>query len=257
MRPSSSATDGPGAPLYEAIGSGYHRVRRADPRIERRLHAALGAAVRVLNVGAGAGSYEPTDRFVVALEPSSTMMRQRASGAAPTVQGVAERLPFPAGAFDGALALLTVHHWHDAAAGLRELRRVTSGPIVVFTFDKAVHDAQWLVTDYLPAIAAMDADHPAAAVIAEALGGGTVEVLPVPHDCMDGFGHAWWRRPEAYLDPTVRAGISSIARLPSAMVADAMARLADDLSSGEWHRAHGELLARDEIDAGFRIVIAG
>jgi SAM-dependent methyltransferase len=242
--------------LYDSIGRGYADVRRPDPRIGARLHAGLGDAATVLNVGAGAGSYEPTDRFVVAVEPSWAMLRQRVPGAAPAVQAVAGALPFGDGVFDGALALLTVHHWPDPVAGLREVRRVVAGPVVVFTFDKAVHDRQWLVTDYLPAMADLDVAHPPSAEIADALGGGVVEELPIPADCTDGFCHAWWRRPDAYLDPAVRAGISGIARLPSDVVDEGMDRLGHDLASGAWHRRHADLLARDEIDAGYRIVIA-
>lgn len=242
--------------LYDGIGIGYRRFRRADPRIERRLHAALGLASRVLNVGAGAGSYEPTDRFLVAVEPSVEMIRQRPHGSGPALRGVTEQLPFADATFDGAMALLTVHHWRDPIAGLSELRRVTDGTIVVLTFDHDVHGEQWLVADYLPSMVDLDAEDPSPAAIADALGGGVVEVLPIPHDCADGFCHAWWRRPEAYLDPTVRASISGIARLPGDVVDDAMARLANDLESGAWHRTHRNLLSAEEIDAGYRIVVA-
>ena len=242
--------------VYDEIGRGYAEVRRPDPRIETRLRAALGGARRVVNVGAGAGSYEPVDREVVAVEPSAAMVAQRPAGSAPVVRAAAGALPFGDGVFDGALALLTVHHWPDPVAGLQELRRVTVGPVVVFTFDKPVHDRQWLVAEYLPAMADLDPGLPTSDRIAEALGGGRVEVLPVPADCTDGFCHAWWRRPDAYLDPAVRAGISGIARLPAAMVDEAMARLAADLAGGAWHARHADLLARDELDAGYRLVIA-
>jgi SAM-dependent methyltransferase len=251
-----SGADADREPVYDSIGAGYSHVRRPDPRIAQRLHAALGAAARVLNVGAGAGSYEPTDRTVVAVEPSTTMIKQRPAAAAVAVRAVADSLPFRRATFDGALALLTVHHWPDPVAGLAELRRVTSGPIVVFTFDHDVHARQWLVTDYLPAMAELDRRHPPAAEIAAILGGGTVEVVAIPHDCVDGFCHAWWRRPESYLDPAVRAGISGIARLPSVAVDRAMARLATDLADGTWRREHHDLVLRDEIDAGYRIVVS-
>ena len=207
-------------------------------------------------MGAGSGSYEPSDRLVVAVEPSVTMIRQRPPTAGPAVRGVADRLPFADGVFDGALALLTVHHWPDPRAGLAELARVTAGPIVVFTFDKVVHEQQWLVTDYLPSMAGLDVDHLPAETIAEALGGGVVEVVEIPYDCSDGFCHSWWRRPEAYLDPAVRAGISGIARLPSETVDRAMTRLADDLASGAWHRIHHDLLSRERLDVGYRMVVA-
>jgi SAM-dependent methyltransferase len=248
--------DGSAAAVYDTIGVGYADVRRPDPRIARRLHAALGAAETVVNVGAGAGSYEPTDRRVVAVEPSAAMVAQRPPGSAPVVRGEAGRLPFADRAFDAALALLTVHHWPDRAAGLADLRRVTAGPIVVFTFDKSSHDDQWLTAEYLPEVGGLDEGHPEADELAAALGGGTVEPLPVPHDCTDGFLHAYWRRPEAYLRPEVRAGISGIARLPEDVVGPAMARLADDLASGAWHARHHDLLDRDELDAGYRLVVS-
>lgn len=244
------------ARVYDAIGVGYRDVRKPDRRIAAQLHVALGPAEPVLNLGAGAGSYEPTDRSVVALEPSLTMIAQRSSGSAPAVRAVAGGLPFPDGCFGGAMALLTVHHWPDPWAGLAELRRVTAGPMVVLTFDLQVHDRQWLVTEYLPAMAGLDTDLPAPEEIARALGGGSVEALLVPHDCTDGFSHAYWRRPEAYLDPAVRAGISGIARLPKEEVERAMARLAADVDDGSWHQRHRDLLTRDEIDAGYRVVVA-
>jgi SAM-dependent methyltransferase len=168
----------------------------------------------------------------------------------------AEDLPFADRAFDGATALLTVHHWPDAVAGLRELRRAVRGPVAVLTFDQAVHLRQWLVTDYLPEMADLDADVPAPEAIADALGGGRVEVVPVPHDCEDGFCHAWWRRPEAYLSPPVRAGISGIARQPAVIVDRFVARLQADLADGTWHRRQAALLELSEIDAGYRLVVS-
>lgn len=241
---------------YDTIGAGYGRTRRPDPRIERLVVRGLGAASRVVNIGAGAGSYEPRDRSVVAVEPSMTMIRQRPPTAPAAVRSWADALPFADSTFDGALALLTVHHWPDPMAGLAEMRRVARGPRVVFTFDHEVHQRQWLVTDYLPSMAGLDRGLPSPSAIADALGGGVVHVVPIPHDCADGFCHAWWRRPHAYLDPAVRAGISGIARLPRPVVDRAMARLADDLRSGRWHATHAALVGRDEIDAGYRIVVS-
>ena len=242
--------------VYDTIGVGYARVRQPDPRIAAQINRALGDAATVINVGAGAGSYEPTDRQLVAVEPSDEMIRQRPGTAAPAVRATADALPFRDQVFDGGLAVLTVHHWPDKDAGLAELRRVTRGPIVVLTFDHGVHAKQWLVTDYLPKMVELDTDTPSPEAIADALGGGRVEVVPVPRDCIDGFCHAWWCRPEAYLEPAVRAGISGIARLPDDVVADAMAKLGDDLATGRWHAAHADLLAGDEIDAGYRLVVA-
>lgn len=245
-----------GATVYDAIGVGYGRFRRSDPRIDRHIHAALGDATTVVNVGAGHGSYEPIDRRVVAVEPSLTMIRQRPSSVAGAVRAFAEDLPFNDSTFDAAMAVLTVHHWRDPHQGLAELRRVTKGPIVVFTFDHDVHDHQWLVTEYLPAMAELDALHPSSRDIATALGGASVEVVPIPHDCVDGFGHAWWRRPAAYLDPEVRASISGIARLPAAVVSEAMERLDRDIGAGIWHERHADLVRLDEHDGGLRLVVS-
>jgi SAM-dependent methyltransferase len=244
------------AELYDAIGVGYQRFRQPDVRIERMLHEPLGHAAHVVNVGAGPGSYEPRDRTVIAVEPSLQMIRQRPPGSAPAIRAVASTLPFPDAAFDAAMALLTVHHWPDSTAGLQELRRVTHGPIVVFTFDHDVHGAQWLVTEYLPSMLDLDRDVPSPYEIAETLGGGRVDVIPIAADCVDGFCHAWWQRPHAYLDPAVRAAISGIARLPRNVVEDAMAHLRADLASGAWNRRHRDLLAETEIDAGYRVVVA-
>jgi SAM-dependent methyltransferase len=244
-----------GDAVYDRIGRGYTTVRRPDPRIEERIWSALAGASRVVNVGAGTGSYERAE-VAIAVEPSLEMIGQRGPGTAPVVRAVAEHLPFAAGSFDAATALLTVHHWGDPRAGLAELRRVTDGPIVVFTFDKVVHDHLWL-HDYLPEGQVLDDGLLDSDAIADALGGGRVEPVPVPHDCVDGFAHAYWRRPEAYLDPAVRAGISTFARLPADVVARAVARLDADLASGRWADEHADLLELDEVDAGYRLVVVG
>jgi SAM-dependent methyltransferase len=244
-------------PAYETIGVGYRARRRADPRIERQILAAVGDARSVLNVGAGTGSYEPTDRLVVALEPSSVMIDQRPAGAAPVIRGVAEALPVPDNSFETALAVLTVHHWTDIDQGLRELRRV-SGRQVLLTFDMVVASKFWLWPEYFPATNSVEAARaPTVERIVEALGAETVEVVPVPHDCTDGFGGAYWRRPEAYLDPEVRAGISSLAVLDDADIQPGVDRLRADLESGAWHERHGDLLELDEIDLGYRLIVSG
>jgi SAM-dependent methyltransferase len=242
--------------LYDRIGVGYAEHRRPDPRVAAQLHAALGDARTILNVGAGAGSYEPSDRAVVAVEPSLTMIRQRPAGPAPVVRAAAEGLPFAGRAFDGALAIFTIHHWTDRAAGLAELRRVVDGSIVVLTWDPDIADEFWLVEDYVPAARSLDAGMLRPQEIADALGGGAIEPLLVPHDCVDGFFSCYWRRPHAYLDAGVRAAISGLARLDAADVEPGMARLAADLENGTWHRRHGHLLDLDVHDTGYRIVVS-
>jgi SAM-dependent methyltransferase len=209
-----------------------------------------------VNVGAGAGSYEPADRDVVAVEPSETMIAQRPPGAAPVVRAYAEELPFEDGAFDAAMVVLSDHHWEDHAGGLAELRRVARR-VVIFNWDPATVLDMWIVRDYFPGIEKLVPDGYRLAHTVEGLGGGRVEPVPIPHDCVDGFFHAYWRRPEAYLDAQVRAGISVFARLEPDEVEAGVERLRRDLASGEWERRNGELRALEEIDAGYRLVISG
>jgi SAM-dependent methyltransferase len=238
---------------YDSIGVDYARQRQPDPRIAARIAAALGSARTILNVGAGAGSYEPADRAVTALEPAMTMIRQRPAMAAPVVQGVAEALPFADGSFDAAMAVLTVHHWTDPAQGLAEMRRVARGPIVILTYDPAFRGF-WLA-DYIPELVTLDdARMPPMTLYAQALGPVTNTPVPIPHDCVDGFLCAWWRRPAAYLDPRVRAGMSSFARIGD--VTPALRQLQADLESGDWARRHADLLTRDAIDLGYRLVVS-
>lgn len=239
--------------LYDRIGDGYAGLRRADPRIAARLHAALGPSDTLLNLGAGTGNYEPADRRVVAVEPSWAMIRQRRPDAPPAVQAVAARLPFADGAFEAGLAVLTVHHWPDPVAGLRELRRVVRGRIVILTFDPGARP--WL-TDYLPELAALDdAQMPAMSDYAAALGPVQLETLKTPHDCVDGFLYAYWRRPEAYLDPRIRSGSSSFRALADPQ--PGLERLRLDLQSGEWDQRYAGLRRLDAYDAGYRLVISG
>ena len=225
----------------DRIGAGYSARRRADPRIARAIDAALGRAGTVVNVGAGPGSYEPLDRRVVAVEPSFTMIGQRPPGAAPCAQGRAEHLPFRDGAFDAALAILTIHHWTDRTAGLAELARVSRRRVVIFTWDPAAGDGFWLTSHYLPEILAYDRPRfPGMAELTRVLPGQvSVTPVPVPHDCRDGFLGAFWRRPEAYLDPAVRSGMSTFFLLPASRLRTGLARLAEDLASGRWAERFG------------------
>src|SRR2546421_7571056 len=200
-----------GAPhVYDTIGRGYDAHRRPDPRIAAAIADAIGAAASVVNVGAGAGSYEPTDRPVVAVEPSPAMLRQRRPGAAPAVQASASDLPFRDAAFGAALAVLTVHHWPDRARGLGELARVTRERVVILTWDPAAVSRFWLIDDYFPELMTLDRDiFPTLEELRRAL--GRIEARPVllPHDCVDGFLGAYWRPPQAYLDAGVRGPVST------------------------------------------------
>lgn len=241
---------------YDALGHGYAARRRADPRIAERVHAALGDARTVVNVGAGAGSYEPEDRWVLAVEPSATMRAQRPPQAAPALAAAAEHLPFDDGAFDAAMATVTVHHWNDLARGLGELRRVARGPVAVLTF---AIDTPWVAWfgDYLPEGALVErGSFPDPARIADLLGGGEVETVPVPLDCTDGFIPSFYGRPEAFLDPAVRSAQSVWPRLPAGAEARFVARLEADLASGAWDAAWGHLRTQPELDGGLRLVRA-
>lgn len=240
--------------LYERIGRGYTRTRSADPRIARAVHAALGDAAPVLNVGAGAGAYEPADREVVAVEPSATMRGQRPADAAPCLDAVAEDLPLPDGAVDMAMAVYTDFHWRDRPRGLAEMVRVSRRGVVILTVDRAAAARFWLTRDYLPA--ANDLFAPLSAVT-DALPGPPPEVtpVPVPADCRDGFVHAFWKRPHAFLDPAVPSAMAVFARLPAATVTVGLERLRTDLETGAWHRRNRRLGEMSALDLGHRLVV--
>jgi SAM-dependent methyltransferase len=217
------------------------------------IDGALGDARTVVNVGAGTGAYEPADRHVLAVEPSAVMRAQRPHDAAPAIDARAEALPFPDRGFDASMAVLSDHHWEDRAGGLREMRRVAARA-VVFTWDPAYVDAFWLTRDYLPGfrrLHGMDIEE-----VALHLGADRIEPVPLAADWQDGFLMAYWRRPEAYLDATVRAGISVFGVLPQAEVAEFVEALRGDLASGAWARRNADLLDLEELDLGFRLVIA-
>jgi SAM-dependent methyltransferase len=241
--------------LYDSIGKGYTAVRREDPRIAARIRAALDDARSVLNVGAGTGAYEPPDLDVVAVEPSEVMIAQRPEGAAPVVRAHAEELPFGDDSFDAAMAVLSDHHWDDHERGLAELRRVARR-VVLFTWDPATSRDTWVVSEYFPCFEDLIPAGYELGMTLERLGGGRIEPVPIPHDCLDGFYHAYWRRPEAYLDPRVRAGISVFALMDPACRDEGLARLASDLDSGAWHRRHADLLELEELDGGYRLIVA-
>jgi len=244
-----------GSQAYDRIGVGYAAVRRPDPRLAAMIHQAIGDAETVLNVGAGTGSYEPLDRAVVAVEPSSVMLAQHRGFR--RVQGMAEHLPFGDAAFDVAMAVLTVHHWDDLDRGLAELSRVSRRQ-VVFTWDPEHRPQLWIMADYVPAIGAMETARFAFVPhIVSALGAHTVSTFEIPHDFTDGFQAAFWRRPEMYLDPAVRSASSTFASLPPEAVEPGVERLRRDLESGHWYRTYGDLLSKERIDWGYRLIVAG
>ena len=237
---------------YDRIGADYTHTRKEDPRLAGLIAKELGGARTVLNVGAGTGSYEPTDRSVVAIEPSMVMLRQRSTSSAPAAQAVAEHLPFRDDAFDAVMAVLTVHHWSDQHAGLWELNRVAQQRIVLLTWDPST-EGFWLMRDYFPEF--LDADRnrlPPIEQLLRFMAEGRVINVPIPHDCLDGFLGAYWRRPWAYLDAETRTGISSFATCHDL---SALQRLEEDLETGAWQRRYGDLLKEEELDIGYRLVV--
>ncbi len=241
---------------YGTIGQGDARFRQPDPRIAAAIHAALGEARTVLNVGAGAGSYEPTDRAVTAVEPSAAMRAQRPPHLSEAIDAVAERLPFPDRAFDASMATVTVHQWSDLAAGLGEMRRVTRGPIAILTFDGVALDRFWL-TEYAPEVIAVEARrYPAITEIARLLGdGATVTPIRIPFDCVDGFGEAYYGRPECLLDPGARRANSAWSFVDPAVGVRFERALRADLDSGAWDARHGALRTQPTFDGSLRLIV--
>ena len=241
--------------FYDSIGRGYAAFRRPDHRIASAIDAAVGDAVSVVNIGAGTGSYEPSDRTVIAVEPSDVMIRQRPAGTAPCIQGSAEALPLKTASVDAAMAVLSAHHWTDLERGFGKMARVARKRAVLLTW---VADAApfWLTEDYFPEIRAHDREiFPNSAALATMLEReiGPVHMTPVliPHDCTDGLLCAYWRRPESYLSAEVRSAMSSFAQIKAEA---GLARLRADLSSGRWAERNRHLLALDALDLGYRIV---
>jgi len=243
---------------YDTIGRGYFAYRRPDKTIAAAVHDALGNARTVVNVGAGTGSYEPTDRPVIPIEPSTAMAVQRDQVLPPAVLGVAESLPLADDTADAAMAMLTMHHWADLSRGLAELVRVARRRIVLLTIDVEVEATMWLFREYVPEIVERDRrEFPEIARLIKELRAPTeVVTVPVPADCTDGFALAFWSRPEAVLEPCARAATSGFARMDEAREAETVFRLARDLDTGAWDRTHGHIRTLSELDVGLRLLIA-
>jgi SAM-dependent methyltransferase len=244
------------------VGGGYTATRGTDPKIAQVIWAGLGDAHSVLNVGAGAGAYEPPDRAVLAVEPSSVMIAQRPAHAAPVVRAVAEALPLADNQVDAVMAILTDHLWADRRQGLRELRRVARRRVVLFNADPTAAGRFWLTRDYLPGVMSLIPrrfHQPGVWVedyLTRELGPVRLVPVPIPHDCRDGFYGAFWRRPAAYLHPEVRAGISLFTQLPPQDVTQALHRLHTDLASGAWQARHPQLSEQQELDLGYYLIVA-
>jgi SAM-dependent methyltransferase len=246
---------------YDRIGRGYTASRQADPRIAARIEEALGDAGSVLNVGAGAGSYEPLDRDVIAVEPSAVMIAQRPAGSAAAIQASAEELPLEDDSVDVAMAIVSDHHWLDRPAGFREMRRVARDRVVILNADPGRAELFWLTRDYLAGFTSLIPERYRRAdtwsrELGHLLGKVEIEPVPVPHDCADGFYQAYWRCPRAYLDEEIRSSTSVFHRLPEGEVSSAMERLRRDLDGGVWREKYGDLLGVSELDVGLRLVVA-
>jgi SAM-dependent methyltransferase len=240
---------------YDAHGHDYATIRRPDPRIASLIHSALGDARTVLNVGAGAGSYEPSDRPVVALEPSATMRAQRPPSSPPAVAGTAEQLPFDDKSFDAVMATVTVHQWHELDRGLAEIRRVARGPVVILTFDGDALDRFWLAAYAPELIAAERRRYPAIPLLANAIGrSSSVTEVPVPIDCVDGFTEAFYARPEGFLDQRVRAAQSAWGFITPEATQRAVANLRQDLASGRWDQTYAEWRTQPHFNGSLRLI---
>lgn len=241
---------------YDVHGTAYAEVRRADPRITAQLHAALGRARTVLNVGAGAGSYEPGDRYVIAIEPSATMRAQRPSHLAPAIDATAEAIPLSDKSVDASMATVTVHQWSDLTQGLREMRRVTRGPVVILAFDPDRLDRFWLY-HYAPELLAVARRRdPSIERVCQALGGRTeVRYIAIPIDCTDGFIEAFYARPERFLDASVRRSQSMWSFVEPEVHERFVETLSADLASGEWDKRFGKWRRYPQFDGSLCLIV--
>jgi SAM-dependent methyltransferase len=237
--------------IYDQIGNEYSKLRIPDKRIESLIHNEIGSCQNIINIGAGSGSYEPKNYNIVAVEPSKIMISQRPIGSAPVIQAYAEYLPFSDKQFDLAMALLTIHHWEDLEKGLMEMKRVSKRQLI-FTWDPTF-TGFWLTKDYFPEILKIDKKiFPQINFIESVLGPLKRQIVEIPHNCTDGFGSAYWRRPKAYLNPNVRAAISTFHKITN--VESGLSRLRDDIESGKWEAQNGHLLELESLDLGFLIL---
>jgi SAM-dependent methyltransferase len=251
--------DDRGTARYERIGRGYACTRREDPRLARRIHQALGGARTVVNVGAGTGSYEPRDRYVLPIEPSDVMAAQRPPELAPAIRAGAGALPLRDQSVDAAMAILSLHHWDgDQERGVREMRRVARGAVVILTYDAEVSARMWLMADYLPEVAELDRRiMPRTDTVAGWLGGKTrVEAVEIPDDTPDWTLGSFWAHPERVLDPVARQATSGFARMPPTVVERVTEAVRRDLESGAWDRRHGHLRDLRAFDVGMRLIIS-
>ncbi|TGD76241.1 class I SAM-dependent methyltransferase [Mangrovimicrobium sediminis] len=240
--------------IYDSMGVNYSVRRCTDPQIFLQLYAELEGATRIVNIGAGTGSYEPADIPLVAVEPSQEMISQRHPSAHPVEQAFAESLPFENESFSHAMTILSMHHWHDRAAAYREINRVATEKFVAITWDPNA-EPFWLTRDYFPEMYALDRrNFPGLEELRACFDDVESAPLLIPAQCEDGFLAAFWRRPKAYLSSQVRQSISSFSKLHPAP--DGLRRLAADLASGAWAEKNRSILEEPYLDVGYRIITA-
>ncbi|APX31435.1 ubiquinone biosynthesis protein [Brachybacterium sp. P6-10-X1] len=252
------ATDGSaGDADYGAIGASYAGYRQPDPRIAAAITDALGEAHTVLNVGAGAGSYEPADRQVTAVEPSAFMRAQRREHPARAIDATAEQLPFADDSFDASMSTFSVHQWRDVGAGLREMRRVTRGPVVILTCDPTRVEEFWL-REYAPEVLATEARrYPSLEILADGLGGRfSSRALAIPQACTDGFTEAYFGRPERLLEAEAQRACSAWSLVAPAVITRFTEQLTMDLLEGTWDAKHGELRTRSQYEGSLVLVVS-
>ena len=212
----------------------------------------------MVNVGAGAGSYEPRDRHLIAIEPSDVMAMQRLPGLAPAIRASAAELPLRDDSVDAAMAVLTMHHWdRDQERGVREMRRVAREAVVILTYDPEISGQMWLMADYLPEVAQLDRRiFPTPELVAAWLGGVThVESVPIPRDTPDWMLGSFRAHPERVLDDQARNATSGFARMTPAVIERVVRAVGHDLESGTWDRRNGHLRLREAYDVGLRLIV--
>lgn len=243
---------------YDQLGKKYSSHRQTDERIAQYVYTELADAKTILNVGSGAGSYEPPDKYVIAVEPSVAMRQQRLDNKrVPAINAKADNLPFDDHSFDASMAIVTVHHWPDLDKGLKEIRRVTKHQVVIMTFDPGQLDSFWNA-EYFPEVIEVEkARYPTIAAIKDSLGGQCKVIsIPIPLDCKDGFQEAFYGRPEAFLDKEIRLSQSAWGFIPDEVQEEMVRRLKTDLENGNWDKKYGHLRTQKTFTCALKLIVS-
>lgn len=240
--------------IYDKIGIDYAQKRQSDPRIASQILEKLKGAKRIVNIGAGTGSYEPKHMDLIAIEPSQEMIKQRPENAHKVIQGSAESLPLPDQSFSHALTILSMHHWKNRELAFKEINRVATDKFVAVSWNPESKPF-WLTRDYFPEMIEVDRQiFPSVRELETNF--DNVEVCPllIPEDCIDGFLAAYWKRPSAYLNKAVRQSISSFSKLDN--INTGLEKLEFDLETGSWHKTNRSILNKTTLDTGYIIISA-